>query len=120
MRRNLVCVLGALAIAVVAFAPTKAAAGWGWWGGPRFGFGITIGPRTDIGGDIPMPRTAITATGRTATMATARTAITPTLRTGTTTIGHTGTRGATRIGDGASLSDGSCAGCAELESRMLR
>jgi hypothetical protein len=45
MRRNLVCVLGALAIAVVALAPTKAAAGWGWWDGPRFGFGITIGPR---------------------------------------------------------------------------
>jgi hypothetical protein len=45
MRKNLVCALGALAIAVVALVPTKVAAGWGWWGGPGVGFSINIGPR---------------------------------------------------------------------------
>ena len=32
MRRPLVCLLGALAISLVAVAPSKAFAGWGWWG----------------------------------------------------------------------------------------
>ena len=73
MRRNLVCVLGALAIAVVALAPTKAAAGWGWWGGPRFGFGITIGPRYGYWGGYPYAPYGYYGY-RPATMAAARTA----------------------------------------------
>jgi hypothetical protein len=43
MKRRLACLLGAAAIAVVALTPSKASAGWGWWGGP--GINIYIGPR---------------------------------------------------------------------------
>ena len=43
MNKRLACVLGAVAIAVVALTPSNASAGWGQWGGP--GISITIGPR---------------------------------------------------------------------------
>jgi len=32
-----------VAIAIVALTPSKASAGWGWWGGP--GVNIYVGPR---------------------------------------------------------------------------
>jgi hypothetical protein len=43
MNRSLAALVGGVALAIVALAPSKATAGWGWWGGP--GFSITIGPR---------------------------------------------------------------------------
>jgi hypothetical protein len=39
----MVWLIAALAVGIVAFTPSKATAGWGWWGGP--GISITIGPR---------------------------------------------------------------------------
>jgi hypothetical protein len=43
MNRSLVALVGLLALAGLALTPSKASAGWGWWGGP--GFSITVGPR---------------------------------------------------------------------------
>jgi len=43
MKKRLACFAGCVAVALLAFAPSKASAGWGWWGGP--GVSITIGPR---------------------------------------------------------------------------
>jgi hypothetical protein len=42
MRRVLVCCAGALALFGLALVPSKASAGWGWWG-PSLS--ITVGPR---------------------------------------------------------------------------
>ena len=43
MKKLLACFLCAAALGIVALAPSKASAGWGWWGGP--GVNIYIGPR---------------------------------------------------------------------------
>ncbi len=43
MKKHLACFLCVVALAVMAFAPSKASAGWGWWGGP--GISIYVGPR---------------------------------------------------------------------------
>jgi hypothetical protein len=45
MKKQIGCVLAAVAIGIVALEPSKACAGWGWWGGPGVGFSITVGPR---------------------------------------------------------------------------
>jgi hypothetical protein len=43
MKKGVVSVVCCVVIALLAFTPSKASAGWGWWGGP--GISITIGPR---------------------------------------------------------------------------
>ena len=43
MKRSVGALVGILALATIVLAPSKASAGWGWWGGP--GVNITIGPR---------------------------------------------------------------------------
>jgi hypothetical protein len=43
MKKLLASLLCVVAIAFVALTPSKASAGWGWWGGP--GISIYVGPR---------------------------------------------------------------------------
>src|SRR4029453_17742628 len=43
MKRSLAAFVGVAALSIIALAPSKASAGWGWWGGP--GVSINIGPR---------------------------------------------------------------------------
>jgi hypothetical protein len=43
LKKQLVWLMAAVALAVISIAPSKAIAGWGWWGGP--GISVTIGPR---------------------------------------------------------------------------
>ena len=33
MKKGVTCFAGCVALALLAFAPSKASAGWGWWGG---------------------------------------------------------------------------------------
>jgi hypothetical protein len=93
MKKLVACILCVAALAVMALTPSKASAGWGWWGGP--GINIYIGlPITDITGTGTVPM-AITAIDRMVT-----TAIVGTDITATDTMDIVGTGPATHIADG--------------------